>query len=474
NVGTWHSCTCGSSSDGCGATNGYMQWLAADDDDGNISNGTPHMTALYDAWNRHEIACSTPTPTNSGCSGGPTGTATLSATPGNNQVALSWTAVAGASNYWVFRTEGHAGCDYNKALIHETTSLSYTDDEVANGREYYYNVVAVGTSDACFGPVSNCATVTPSAATDVWSKDKPWDTGLEPDPATTYNNMWESEDIWVRNDATPGPHQNPEVGQVNYVWVNVRNRSDVPAYNMPIEVWGTMASTGLVWPDDWSQLGTDTVPVVPANGLVQATVTWTPDETGHYCLLVRHDTAQDPLTFPEIWNPNDNARNNNNIVWKNVNIVDLLEDPVQEVRLIVRNMAQADLAHNLVFQEVAQGVAAKATNGEFLDRGKVTVHLPNELAQRWDAEGNKGDGVVKIDENTVEITDSARSAMEVGLRKDEEFTIILVFEDTVKRDVLSEDAKPVHYTLRVVQEEIRAGKTEAMGGVTYQIIAPPQ
>ncbi|MCP4572646.1 MAG: endopeptidase, partial [bacterium] len=47
NVGTWHSCTCGSSSDGCGATNGYMQWLAADDDDGNISNGTPHMTALY-------------------------------------------------------------------------------------------------------------------------------------------------------------------------------------------------------------------------------------------------------------------------------------------------------------------------------------------------------------------------------------------------------------------------------------------
>jgi hypothetical protein len=32
NIGSWHACTCGASSNGCGATNGYMQWLAADDD----------------------------------------------------------------------------------------------------------------------------------------------------------------------------------------------------------------------------------------------------------------------------------------------------------------------------------------------------------------------------------------------------------------------------------------------------------
>jgi hypothetical protein len=166
NIGAWHACTCGVSSDGCGATNAYMLWLAADDDDGNINNGTPHMTALYDAFNRHEIACATPTPVNSGCASGPTGSATLSATAGNQQVSLSWTAVTGASKYWVFRTEGHAGCDLGKALIAETTGLSYTDSVVANGREYYYNVIAVGTSDSCFGPVSNCASATPVGAPD--------------------------------------------------------------------------------------------------------------------------------------------------------------------------------------------------------------------------------------------------------------------------------------------------------------------
>ncbi|MCP4662429.1 MAG: exo-alpha-sialidase, partial [bacterium] len=39
---------------------------------------------------------------------------------------------------------------------------------------------------------------------DVRSKDKAWDTGLEPDPATASNNMWESEHICVRNVASPG------------------------------------------------------------------------------------------------------------------------------------------------------------------------------------------------------------------------------------------------------------------------------
>ncbi len=163
NVGAWHACTCGSSSSGCGATNGYMQWLAADDDNGNLNDGTPHMTAIFNAYNRHGIACATPTPQNGGCAGGPTGAATLTGTAGNFSAALSWTAVSGATRYWVFRTEGHAGCDFGKTLIAETTGTSFTDTQVANGRQYSYNVVAAGSSSACYGVASNCAQVTPVA-----------------------------------------------------------------------------------------------------------------------------------------------------------------------------------------------------------------------------------------------------------------------------------------------------------------------
>jgi hypothetical protein len=166
NIGTWYSCTCGSASSGCGTTNGYMQWLVADDDNGNLNDGTPHMTAIYNAFNRHGIACATPARVNSGCGGQPNGTAgpTLSATPGNYQAALSWNAVAGAGSYQVFRTEGHAGCNYGKAKIATVTGTSFTDTQVANGRAYSYNVVAAGSSASCFSRVSNCTTVTPVAS----------------------------------------------------------------------------------------------------------------------------------------------------------------------------------------------------------------------------------------------------------------------------------------------------------------------
>ncbi len=161
-IGSWHSCTCGGTASGCGATNGYMQWLATDDDNGNVNDGTPHMTALANAFSRHGIGCATPTPVNSGCGAGPTAASTLSGSGGNFSAALSWTGVTGATRYQVFRSEGHAGCNFGKTKIAETTGTSFTDTQLANGRNYFYNVVAAGASNACFGRASNCLTLTPN------------------------------------------------------------------------------------------------------------------------------------------------------------------------------------------------------------------------------------------------------------------------------------------------------------------------
>jgi hypothetical protein len=163
NIGLWYACTCGGTSNGCAATAGYMQWLTADDDNGNLNDGTPHMTALSAAFNRHGIGCSTPTPTNSGCAGGPSAAVTgLTATPGDNSVGLTWSSVAGATRYWVYRSEGHAGCNFGKALVGTVTGLSFNDPNVANGRTYYYNVVPAGASNACHGPAGSCLSVTPA------------------------------------------------------------------------------------------------------------------------------------------------------------------------------------------------------------------------------------------------------------------------------------------------------------------------
>ncbi len=156
NIGLWHSCTCGSSSDGCGATQGYMQWITADDDNGNLNDGTPHMTAIHAAFNRHGVACATPTPQNGGCASGPTQKPPIWVVPGSSANVVNWSTVPGASNYWVFRTDGHAGCLFGKAKIGESAGTSFTDNNVLPGRTYYYNVVAAGSSTACFSPASRC------------------------------------------------------------------------------------------------------------------------------------------------------------------------------------------------------------------------------------------------------------------------------------------------------------------------------
>lgn len=168
-VEEWFSCECGGTADGCANTSGYKKWLEADDDNGNLLDGTPHMTAIFDAFNRHGIACPTPLPRNSGCTGGPTAVPNVTATPGAFSVKLDWTAVPNATRYWVYRTEGHAGCNYGKALIAQVAGLTHTDTEVKAGRPYFYNVAAAagdldsdGDQDsACFGRLSPCVGVTP-------------------------------------------------------------------------------------------------------------------------------------------------------------------------------------------------------------------------------------------------------------------------------------------------------------------------
>ena len=89
----------------------------------------------------------------------PTG---LGATPGNAQVALSWTASSGATSYNVYRG-ATAGGESTTAVATGITTTSYTNTGLSNGTAYYYKVTAVnsyGTS-----AYSNEASATPSAGT---------------------------------------------------------------------------------------------------------------------------------------------------------------------------------------------------------------------------------------------------------------------------------------------------------------------
>ena len=95
---------------------------------------------------------------------GPAIPAALSATAGDNQVALSWTASAGATGYNIQRSLTNGG---PYSVIGTAASASYTDSTATNGITYYYVVSA--TLGAGQSGNSNQVTATPAAPVSAYS-----------------------------------------------------------------------------------------------------------------------------------------------------------------------------------------------------------------------------------------------------------------------------------------------------------------
>src|ERR1700678_1078083 len=82
----------------------------------------------------------------------------LTATGGNQQVSLAWTASTGATSYNVRRAATNGG---PYTTVASPAGTSFTDTTVTNGTTYYYVVTAVSAGGESAN--SNQATATPSA-----------------------------------------------------------------------------------------------------------------------------------------------------------------------------------------------------------------------------------------------------------------------------------------------------------------------
>jgi subtilisin-like proprotein convertase family protein len=149
----------------CNATSWYQRMRVADDDDGDLSNGTPHAAALFAAFDRHDIACdSADDPENQSTSACPTlGAPVLSVVETPSGTQLDWSAVTGAAEYRVYR--GELGCDRQQVPLASLTGgeTTYLDAVADQELTRNYRVEAFGANPACFSPVSNCATTPPGA-----------------------------------------------------------------------------------------------------------------------------------------------------------------------------------------------------------------------------------------------------------------------------------------------------------------------
>jgi hypothetical protein len=263
----------------------------------------------------------------------------------------------------------------------------------------------------------------PVAGPDLWMQDNADDTGVEPDHSP--NPMWISNDIWVRNGTdglTNQDHQNPNSGQLNRVYVRIRNRAcpGTSTQSGMLRLYWAKASSSLSWPAPWD--GSITSPALMGGSIGSQAVTvagggqqivsfdWTPPDPSdyasfgadraHFCLLARIETTTTSpfgMTFAETSNLYANVQNNNNIVWKNISIVDTDGDGMRFADVVVGNFGGEGRPSRLLFETPKRGGAS------LFDWGHILVEFRGAL-QKWAKGELEGEGFEQLADGRLFIT----------------------------------------------------------------------
>ncbi len=320
---------------------------------------------------------------------------------------------------------------------------------------------------------------------DLWSKDNTADIGDEPNNTTPH--FWMSPDIWVRNQAdgfTNQVHENPEYGQTNYMYVRIRCR-DSEGHGLVKTYWA-FPGTGLNWDSAWTPIGQQMTNYIASGNEQILEFPWSPPDpgaygSGHFCLLSRIETAPQPpwgMTYPEGAGIGQNTKQNNNIVWKNITIVD--QEPNGSSSVIsVANMTRKAARVRLEFRAPAAAAVRAAANADglsdtadtknILEWGTVKVDLGKELYTKWSDADNKGGGVTADRDaaNTLSVNDTEAFIEDIDLKAGEKHLIEVFFKPF---DENVKDTTP--HVLDVIQFDFDGKEWVETGGVRFELRPP--
>lgn len=175
------------------------------------------------------------------------------------------------------------------------------------------------------------------AAPDVFIRDNPGDDG-EPH----MGSISSSPDIMVTEGDYAGDADaafaggevgnRVEMGQTNYVWARALNRGSETATGVVATIYWSDVATLITPP--WTEIGTIPFPDIPTGSTLIAAgpIDWLSTDLpteGHYCLIgvLHHVDDPAPPIAPFVdWDDFCQfIRDENNVTWKNFNVVDLID-----------------------------------------------------------------------------------------------------------------------------------------------------
>lgn len=174
------------------------------------------------------------------------------------------------------------------------------------------------------------------------------------------------------------------------------------------------------------------VPILQPGEAVVIQVPWYPPnpadfgcfgDPGHMCLLGRIETSTTApfgMTFPEIVNVHTNTRNNNNIAWKNVTVVDNFPGAAMAASILIRNIFPQPVVTQL-------RLVKPALSPTFLDHGNILVNMKQELFARWTDGNRAGEGFEVVGPTTIRVTNTQTVLANILLQPGETFPVEVQF-----------------------------------------------
>lgn len=236
---------------------------------------------------------------------------------------------------------------------------------------------------------------------------------------------WVSPDIWIRSsdDGKINQFDDPALEWRNHtrfhLYVRVRNQGKQAFVkdlhgNAYINLYWAKASTNLSWPFPWrganesgARMGDPiNLPILiddlPAGAEKIYHFFWdapNPDdytlpvhgEKGHFCFLARITTTgpNEGMRAQEGPVMAENARNNNNVAWRNVTFKKIFISPEHGcvyVKKVAGTTSPIELSVSIPPNEATS----------ILERATVELNLPNQLYQGWVLGGQIGSGIVPV------------------------------------------------------------------------------
>ncbi len=320
---------------------------------------------------------------------------------------------------------------------------------------------------------------------DLYSANSLLDKGIEPDNQTGV--IWESPDIWVRNQddgLINQVHQDLEYVDDNtyvYVYVRIKNLSCNPSSgNDVLRLYWAKGGIGeQTWPDVWTGLnnasnaldigghvGMQLIPVLSQDEEAILKFTWQPRNPEEYenagfinnpwmfCFLSRIDSVEDTMTYQETTNAAENTRNNNNITYKNTKTLNISEDSILG-SISAGNYNEASITSDINF---------------FTDQGnliwqeaEIRVRLSEELWDAWQNSGAQSTNtrIWNASQREILIGGNNSSLDNIGFAANE-WGIL-----TPRVNFLIRYVTGTTYTLHISQTE--SSTDQVLGGYTYHI-----